>query len=235
MNPQTQDPSSPAPSTIQVATTAVTANGQIIASPTPSTGPPAAGDHQPPEGTMAENKQEALGVGTEGDSSVWVSGYSLKNFVPRIVVRVLLTVGWLILLAYLGDSQHYPGKWDWRMFVWITGTVLAIYWIVLFWQMILARLGHRYELTNRRIFIDTGVFRRRRDQMELLRVQDVYVKQQGLFYRMLNLGTVVIESSEQRLPVHYLPGVADPDGVMDRVWHYARMERDLRSVKVDQV
>jgi hypothetical protein len=76
---------------------------------------------------------------------------------------------------------------------------------------------------------------RHRDQIELLRVQDVYVKQQGLFARLLNVGTVVIESSEERLPVHYLAGVSDPKSLMDLVWHHARKERDLRSVKVDNV
>jgi Bacterial PH domain len=81
----------------------------------------------------------------------------------------------------------------------------------------------------------TGFFRRRRDRIELLRVQDVYVKQQGLFYWLLNLGTVVIESSEERLPVHYLTGVNDLNGLMDLIWHHARKERDLRSVKVDEV
>ena len=112
--------------------------------------------------------------------------------------------------------------------------VLA-YWLMLGWQLLLARQGHRYELTNRRLFVDTGFFRHRRDQVELLRVQDVYVKQQGLLARLLDLGTVVIESSEEQLPVHYLPGVDNPNGVMDLIWHHARKERDLRSVKVDEV
>jgi len=44
-----------------------------------------------------------------------------------------------------------------------------------------------------------------------------------------------IESSEERLPVHYLTGVNDPNGLMDLIWHHARKERDLRSVKVDEV
>ena len=112
---------------------------------------------------------------------------------------------------------------------------MVLFWLVLGWQVLRARFGHFYELTNRRLFVDSGFFRRRRDQIELLRVQDVYVKQQGLFYRLLNVGTVVIESSEERLPVHYLTGVNDPNGLMDLIWHHARKERDLRSVKVDEV
>ena len=134
-----------------------------------------------------------------------------------------------------GPSVKIPGRVDWRLFVWITGAAIAIYWAMLAWQITMGRLGHFYELTNRRLFIDTGVFRRRRDQMELLKIQDVYVRQQGLFDRLMNLGTVVIESSEERLPIHYLAGVDEPNVVMDRIWKYARTERDMRSVKVDQV
>ena len=92
--------------------------------------------------------------------------------------------------------------------LWLGGVAVLVYWITLGWQFLLARLGHRYELTNRRLFVDTGFFRRRRDQVELLRVQDVYVKQQGLALSACStIGTVVLESSEERLPVHYLAGV----------------------------
>ena len=153
----------------------------------------------------------------------------------RIVLRTVVTVTWLALLAYLGDRYHFPGYRGWDLFVLGTGAVVVLYWLVLGWQILRARLGHFYELTNRRLFVDTGFFRRRRDQIELLRVQDVYVKQQGLFNRLLHIGTVVIESSEERLPVHYLTGVNDPKGLMDLIWHHARKERDLRSVKVDNV
>ena len=44
-----------------------------------------------------------------------------------------------------------------------------------------------------------------------------------------------IESSEERLPVHYLTGVNDLNGLMDLTGHHSRKERDLRSVKVDEV
>jgi len=139
------------------------------------------------------------------------------------------------LLGYLGDRYHRPGHSDWELFVWITGAPVVLFWLMLGWQVLRARFGHFYELTNRRLFVDSGFFRRRRDQIELLRVQDVYVKHQGLFYRLLNVGTVVIESSKERLPVHYLTGVNDPNSLMDLIWHHARKERDLRSVKVDEV
>jgi len=68
----------------------------------------------------------------------------------------------------------------------------------------------------------------------LLRINDVYTKQ-TLIGRWLSVGTVVVVSSEAQLPMVYLAGVDDPKSVMDLIWHYARSERDRRSVKVDQV
>jgi membrane protein YdbS with pleckstrin-like domain len=229
MNPQAEAHTTPDPGTIQVST--ADPNGIVATVPTQ----PVGGQGQPPAPPLGESQQEALGVGTEGEETVWTARYSVKNFLGRILLRIAVTVGWLALLGYLGDREHYPGRFDWSLFVWITGAAVVFYWLVLAWQITMGRLGHFYELTNRRLFIETGVFRRRRDQMELLKVQDVYVKQQGLFHRLLNVGTVVIESSEERLPIHYLAGVDDPNAVMDRIWKYARTERDMRSVKVDQV
>jgi membrane protein YdbS with pleckstrin-like domain len=229
MNPQSEAPATPDPGTIQVDT--VGPEGAVVTAPAP----PVGGQGPQVAAPQGETRQEALGVGTEGEETVWTARYSYKNFVGRSLLRALVTIVWLVLLSYLGDSEHHPGRLDWSLFVWITGAALALYWITLAWQITMGRLGHFYELTNRRLFIETGVFRRRRDQMELLKVQDVYVKQQGLFHRLLNLGTVVIESSEERLPIHYLAGVDEPNVVMDRIWKYARTERDLRSVKVDQV
>jgi membrane protein YdbS with pleckstrin-like domain len=229
MNPQSEAPTTPDPGTIQVAT--VGPEGAVVTAPAP----PFGGQGPQVATPQGETQQEALGVGTEGEETVWTARYSYKNFVGRVLLRTVVTIVWLVLLNYLGDSQHRPGQFDWSLFVWITGAAVALYWISLAWQIAMGRLGHFYELTNRRLFIETGVFRRRRDQMELLKVQDVYVKQQGLFDRLFNLGTVVIESSEERLPIHYLAGVDEPNVVMDRIWKYTRTERDLRSVKVDQV
>jgi len=229
MNPQSEAPATPDPGTIHVSTAGP--NGVVAT----AQAPPVAGQGPQAQAPQGETQQEATGVGTEGEETVWTARYSFKNFVGRILLRIGVTAVWLFLLSYLGNEDHYPGRVDWRIFVWITGAAVAVYWILLIWQITMGRMGHFYELTNRRLFIETGVFRRRRDQMELLKVQDVYVKQQGLFHRLMNLGTVVIESSEARLPIHYLAGVDEPNVVMDRIWKYARTERDMRSVKVDEV
>ena len=70
--------------------------------------------------------------------------------------------------------------------------------------------------------------------MELIKVNDVYT-QQKLIERWLSVGTVVVKSSEPLVPTSFLAGVNDPKEVMNIVWHYARAERDHRSVMVDRV
>jgi membrane protein YdbS with pleckstrin-like domain len=168
--------------------------------------------------------------GTEAEQVIWEARYSMKNFIGRITFRALLTLGWIALLVSTwGENQS-----GWQLVAILTGLVVGVLWIGLLYRIIMARYGHYYRLTNRRLFVSTGVMRRRRDQMELLRVEDVFTRQ-TLFERWLSVGTVVVVSSESQLSTFYLAGVDDPKQVMDLVWNYARAERTGKAVQVDQI
>jgi hypothetical protein len=177
------------------------------------------------------------GVGIEGEFNVWEGRYSFKNFFGRIVFRTLLTIAWIALAVRAwGYGGADPNRDRLVIAVAIlTGIALLAFWLYLGWQILMARLGHYYRLTNRRLFVSTGLFNRRRDQVELLNIKDVYTRQQSLFHRWFSVGTVVIESSEQKYPITYLTGVDDPKTVMDLVWHCARAEREGKAVQVDNV
>jgi len=192
-------------------------------------GPEPLVDHGDPD-IPHETATEAMGIGTEGEVDVWEARYSMRNFMGRIACWGVVTAAWLWLAVYTWGYRH-PGAVAITI---IAGIVLAFSLLMLARRMVLARFGHFYRLTNRRLVVSTGVFDRRRDQMELLRVQDVYVRQ-TLWQRWLGLGTVVVQSSEQHFPVLFLAGVDNPKAVNDQVWHHARAERDRRSVKVDQI
>src|SRR3954447_18625636 len=120
MNPQGEAPATPEPGTmtpdpdpgtIQVSTAGP--NGAVVTAPTvPGVGQgPQTGEPQ------GETQQEALGVGTEGEETVWTARYSFKNFAGRILLRIVATVVWLVLLSYLGDAAHRPSRVDWTLFV----------------------------------------------------------------------------------------------------------------------
>jgi len=194
-----------------------------------------------PEGTMegavpgdedetVDSKQK---TGVDGELIVWEATYSAKNFLGRFLLRVALTVGWIALafMTWGREGTPNPGL---KMLTILTGIVLAFLWLQLLYRYLMARYGHYYRLTTRRLFVSTGVFQRRRDQVELMRVNDVYTRQR-LMERWLSIGTVVVESSEERYPMTYIVGVDDPKDVMDLIWHHARAEREQKTVKVDQV
>jgi membrane protein YdbS with pleckstrin-like domain len=182
------------------------------------------------EDESAHRADQERGVGIEGETVVWEGRYGLLNFVGRIATRSFLTVAWIVLAIYTwGYSNGSLAP-----VTIVAGVVIAILWVALAYRILQACCGHFYRLTNRRLFVSTGLLDRRRDMMELLRVKDVFTRQ-NLIERWLGIGTVVVVSSDKDTPTFYLPGVSDPKRVMDLVWHHARAERDERSVKVEQV
>jgi membrane protein YdbS with pleckstrin-like domain len=193
-----------------------------------------------PEGTksLVEEKAEAgadtdptAGTGTEGEVVVWEARYSKRNFIGRIATRTLLTIAWVVLATETWGWHHSELTW----LTWSGLGLVVLLWLALAIRIVQAHYSHYYRLTNRRLFVSTGMMNRRRDMMELLRVKDVYTRQQSLMERWLSLGTVVVVPGEKELPTFFVAGVDDPKQVMDLIWHYARSERDQRSVKVDHV
>lgn len=191
---------------------------------------PVAASPEPLESSQAGVDHANKGAGVEGEETVWEGRYSLKNFIGRIAFRALLTVGWIALAAYTWGYKHEQIQ----VLTILAGIVLVLLWATLIYRILQARFGHYYRLTTRRLFVSTGLYQRRRDQVELIKINDVYT-QQKLIERWLGVGTVVVKSSEAALPTSYLAGVNDPKEVMNTVWHYARAERDHRSVMVDRV
>jgi membrane protein YdbS with pleckstrin-like domain len=187
----------------------------------------------PEIGQQTADEAEAKGKnapGVEAEQVVWEARYSMKNFIGRVILRTLLTVGWIVLAVYTWGEGHPDASFLTILF----GIALGIAWLLLLHRILMARYGHYYRLTNRRLFVSTGLMRRRRDQMELLRIKDVFTRQ-TLLDRWLSLGTVVVVSSESSLPTFYLAGVDDPKRVMDLVWHCARAEREGKTVQIENM
>jgi membrane protein YdbS with pleckstrin-like domain len=199
----------------------------------PGGSPDPAGTHEAQErAASAEDSSDPdTGTGVDGELDVWEGRYSKRNFIGRIVFRLLASVSAGVLAYYVWGEGHV----DLAILGWISLGIVALLWASLVYRMIQAHYSHYYSLTNRRLFVSTGVIHRRRDMMELLRVKDVFTRQQSLMERLLGLGTVVVVPTERELPTFYLAGVDDPKEVMDLIWHHARAERDHRSVKVDSV
>jgi membrane protein YdbS with pleckstrin-like domain len=209
--------------------------GTSASSPPDSLYPPQGPD---PKGMNPEIGQEMAreaqskgsnAPGVEAEQVIWEARYSMKNFIGRVVFRVLLTLGWIGLAIYTWGMDHPNASFLTNLL----GIVLGILWILLLHRVFMARYSHYYRLTNRRLFVSTGLMRRRRDQMELIRIKDVFTRQ-NLLDRWLSLGTVVVVPTEpNKSPTFYLAGVDDPKRVMDLVWHCARAEREGKTVQIE--
>ncbi len=206
------------------------ANGPLIVAP----GAPGA-VVMPPAPTMAEaDESETHGAGIEGEETIWEGHYSGRNFIGRILFGGLLVALWIVLAFtnWWGTRGTQAGGWSFWMIV--GGVVVLGYWANLGYRYLRAHRGHHYRLTNRRLFVTTGFFSRRVDQLELLRIKDVYI-QQSMIGDWLGIGNVVVISSEQTLPKAYLLGIDEPRRIMDLIWHHMRLEQSTKTDRVNPV
>lgn len=223
----------PTHGTNQVTTTELGPSGPIdypdVGLVTPIPAQPGTATASPAAASEIQAEHKPLGV--EGEDVIWEGRYSMRNFLGRGMARVVGVIAWVALASYTFGYGHE----NLETLTWILGAVVLLWTVALGLRMFQAHYSHFYRLTNRRLFVSSGIFHRRRDQMELLSIKDVFTRQLSLFDRWLGLGTVVVVSSEQALPTIYLSGVDDPKAIMDLVWHHARAERDQNSVKINHV
>jgi membrane protein YdbS with pleckstrin-like domain len=80
-----------------------------------------------------------------------------------------------------------------------------------------ARLrGMHYRLTNQRLTVESGLFSKRVDDIDLRTIQDVTLEQSAL-ERLIGVGRLAIVSSDHSRPRLVLIGIRDPRDVRERV------------------
>jgi hypothetical protein len=173
---------------------------------------------------------ESVAPKVEEEETLWEGRYSSKNFLGRAILSAALVVVWVVLaIATWGF-----GRDGLTFLTEISGVGIVLYLLFLGWKFFRARRTHFYKLTTRRLFLTTGVFHRRVDQVELVRVKDLFVRE-SLIGTWLNIGTVILISSEPTFPKAHLLGIEDPRRVLDLIWRHTRQERDRRTTEVHPV
>jgi hypothetical protein len=182
----------------------------------------------------AQSDDETTGPGIEGEETVWEGHYSGRNFIGRMAFGGLLVLLWLFLFFNTWRTSRGAQASGWSFWDTLLGIVVLGYWANLGYRYFRAYRGHHYRLTNRRLFVTTGFFRRRVDQLELIRIKDVFI-QQSMVGDWLGIGNVVVISSEQSLPKAYLLGIDEPRRIMDLIWHHMRLEQSTKTNRVNPV
>ncbi len=161
---------------------------------------------------------------------MWEGRVSAKIFLGRMICGGVL----LLAALALATAKWMFGYTTLTFLTYFVGAVTVIYVLAFAFNIFRARRRHFYRLTTRRLFLTTGLLQRRVDQVELVRVKDLFVRQ-SLLGTWLNVGTVILISSEQTLPKAHLLGIEEPRRVLDLIWRQTRLERDRRTTEVNPV
>jgi uncharacterized membrane protein YdbT with pleckstrin-like domain len=199
----------PAPAVMPAAPVITAAPAAVQAMP-PSPMPLAAG--------LAVEAQYAARAGTAAadprlEREVWTGSYSTRALAPAYMALG----GWTILMIVIASLVKGGPWWLWFLLiaipaVYVGGRLLYYKWTI------------RYRLTTQRFFHTYGLFVQRTDETELLRIDDVTLEQ-TIIERMVDVGTLVIESTDKSEPKKYVRGIANPREVKEHVRSYAQQLR----------
>jgi Bacterial PH domain len=111
----------------------------------------------------------------EAEETIWEGRYSIRNFLGRAIGGCLLILASIALaIATWGFGLQ---NLAWLSYA--SGVVAVVYWLVTGFKFLRIRRNHHYWLTTRRLFLTTGVFQRRVDQVELVRIKDLFTPESG--------------------------------------------------------
>jgi len=160
------------------------------------------------------------------------------------------------------EEQVWEGRPAWRAFygswlAWLAGSIVLL--VVVYkstqpesglrtWTWILVRavavvLGVRellfvfnlsYRITTQRLFVHRGILTRVTDQMELLRVDDVRLRQ-GVIDRIVNTGDVEVMGTDETDEKVTLESVSAPAEVAEALRRHVRAVRGKQTLFVENI
>jgi membrane protein YdbS with pleckstrin-like domain len=189
---------------------------------------------------------KAAVAGQAPEQELWTGTYSPKAMLGWFIGAGLVTIAGAIVIAMTGQDA-----------AWIPfGAVVLVMWAALFAAALYNRMSIKYSLTTYRLFHEKGLLSRTRDRIEVIDIDDVTLSQ-GLFERMLNIGTIHIISSDESLKQKAvedatktgstivnpdkldgrldMPGIDDVRRIADLIDNTRRAERNRRGVFLENV
>ncbi len=92
----------------------------------------------------------------------------------------------------------------------------------------------RFTLTTQRLRMQTGIFGRKLNELELYRVKDTTLDEPFLL-RMVSLGNIVVNSNDASTPRVVLKGIRNAESVRERLRKCVEARRDQKAVRVAEL
>ena len=139
---------------------------------------------------------------------------------------------WAILsLIAIYAAHHLEWNESIRKIIWLLIGVGAL-WIVV--RQAAISLGVSYRLTTQRLFIQRGMLSRVTDQMELVRVDDVRVRQR-IIDRLVNTGDIEVIGSDKTDSDTHILSISAPNDVAEAIRRNVRSARGRGAYFVENV
>lgn len=183
---------------------------------------------QGPREAVASAARRAAGDGDDGERerNIWRGRPSWRAHCGHWIIAAGL---WIVLVVLV--YRWTPPDSSLRTWVWAVVGATAVALLV---RELLVVFGQRYRLTNIRLFVDRGILTRTTDQTELLRVDDVRIRQ-GLFDRLVNTGTVEVLGSDTTDEIIVLQSIDRPAEVAESLLRHVRAIRAKQTLFVEHV
>ncbi len=193
-------------------------DGQGVADDTPpspkntgSTSPPAAKSEP---GGLDSEPGKVGGTGDTGaEVEIWVGRTHWKHYAGRLFVWGICNLAFAAVVIWAASRTDRLG---FGTTTWLIAGVFAISGLIVVGRVFLTILGHRYRVTNQRLFIERGILSQTVDQTELIRVDDVRLYKSFLD-RLLGLGSISILSTDTSDKEVLIEGVPEPDMVAEAI------------------
>jgi uncharacterized membrane protein YdbT with pleckstrin-like domain len=138
----------------------------------------------------------------------------------------------LALVLYYWDLLHKA----WPILPFLGLSAVLICAVIAVWRWMQTSSLH-YTLTSERLLIETGLFSKRMQSLELYRVKD-YTLTEPFLYRMVKLGTVSILTSDPSTPRVEMRAIIQPRSLLDTLRRQVESRRDAKRVRemdLDQI
>jgi membrane protein YdbS with pleckstrin-like domain len=152
------------------------------------------------------------------ERDLWVGTPSAKALIGPIVgaalFAIVLPVGAYLLydpLLSLFGRRSFVAENEGGVrlaVIAFVATVVAVRVLGLVWRVVVLK-SYRYRITNQRILIESGVFSRRIEEIDMRTVEDLDF-QQGFVERLLGIGDITVIGADKTTGRTRLQGLAKP-------------------------
>jgi membrane protein YdbS with pleckstrin-like domain len=155
------------------------------------------------------------------EQELWRGAYSYRAMLGTAVGAGVITLVGVILLFPVGEFVR-----------WIILGVLLAMWLFIGLSALHRRIGIRYRLTNQRFFVETGIFRRVTDRIEVIDINDMEFVQ-DFFERMYGVGSIKLCATDHSVPKVTLDGIEHVQEVFNLIDQARRAERNRRGLYIE--